>query len=211
MKGVKLKVLYAAVVVLAVFLLWQIFSVDKVYGFLEDQSMHQSVVSRGTTNPGVTILAFIDYATIPSQEMDPIVRQAMEDVGNVRIIFHPVPQDSEMVRKAARVVLAAAQIKRDQPGGYNIVHDVMIRNQRPLTDAVIRDLARQMGIDGEALIAESESPAIYERLMITVAAAQRLKVRATPYYILNRKGAYLPEGRFPTVAEFSNLIQSVRP
>jgi protein-disulfide isomerase len=206
----KIRILYALVAVLAGVLLWQIFSTGRVYEILESNSMHQSVMIRPSDGPLVTVLAFVDYATAPTRDIDPIVMQAAQDAGNVRIIFHPAPQDSETMRKVARVAMAAANIKRDQPGGYAIVHDVMVRNTRPLTDTVIRDLAQRMGIDGEALLAESEAPHIYERMMVNIAAAQRLGVRGTPSYIFNRKGLYMPQGAFPTVDQFRTMIETER-
>lgn len=198
------RILYSIVAVLAVVTLWQAWSFQRVYGFLDSRSASLSI-GADPKEAKVTIIAFIDYAARPSKDINARVMDAVESQSDARIIFHSLPQDSEVARKTARLAMAAAK-----QGHFARTHEELMRNERPLSDAVIRELAVRLDLDADRWIADSESAEIYEDLAVTIAAAQKLRIAATPAFVFNRKSVYIPYEKFPTVLQLRNMINNAR-
>lgn len=198
------RILYSLVAVLAVVTLWQVWSFHRVYNFLDTRATALSI-GADPRAAKVTIIAFIDYAARPSKDMNARVLEAVESQADTRVIFHSLPQDSEMARKTARLAMAAAR-----QGHFARTHEALMRNERPLSDAVIRELAPRLDLDADRWIADSESAEIYQDLAVTIAAAQKLRIAATPAFVFNRKSVYIPYEKFPTVLQFRNMINNAR-
>lgn len=198
-----IRLVYVVSVIIAIVVSWQLWSYHQAYRFLIPESTARAL-GAPADSADMTIVAFLDYSTDPTRDINPIVMQALHERPHARMIVHHLPQDNPFARKTALVAVAAGM----QGGDYFTVHDTLIRNRRPLTDAVIRELAADLKLDGARLIVDGDSPAAYDILLQSVAAAQRLGVRSTPAFIFNRKTLYATKDRLPTVDEFIALIDN---
>lgn len=199
------RLLYGIVVVLGLLILWQAWSFHQVYRGLDAAAETRGTVAENGEKPRVTIHAFIDYSTRPSKVINVIALQAAYLARDTRIVFHPYPQDNELARRTAYLALAAGRQEK-----FMALHDALMRNERPLTDEVVRDMASRAGIDADQLLADAGSDDIAGVQNDIIRAAQALKITATPAFIFNKRGLYIPYGGFPDVPAFNALITAAR-
>lgn len=197
--------LYAVVAVLILVVGWQGWSHHQMNHYLEAQSLDQSYGAE-PDKAKITIVAFMDYTCRTCKDTNAAVLQAVSENPDTRIIFHPMPQGSSALSvKAARAALAAAR-----QGQFIAMHEELMRNEKPLTDALIRDFAEKFGLDAAQLEADAADEEVTARLRKTYEAAARLMVQTTPSFIFNHKVIYAPQQGGPAYHEIRQLIQQAR-
>ena len=134
----------------------------------------------GPVNAPVTLVVFTDYQCPACRAAHPAMLRAAEAAGDVRIVFRDLPVLGPRSQRAARMALAA-----QAQGRYAEVHDALMREPRPLEEAVLRDVLDQAGVDWRR--AERDAVAdsrIDAQLARNGADALRLGVAGTPTYLV---------------------------
>ena len=198
------KFLYAAVAVLILVVGWQSWSHHRINAYLEQNVAAQSY-GASEKDARITVLAFMDYTCRACKETNPYLMQVVAENPDMRVIFHPLPQPGELSQKAARFALAAAK-----QGKFIEMHEELMRNERPVSDAVLRDIAEKLRLDYDRLQADSQDPAVTERLDHTLAIALKLGLDYTPSFIFNRKLIYVAMRPEMAYGDFLQLIQRLR-
>ena len=176
------KILYAVVAVLILVVGGQIWTQHQINLYLENQSTAQSY-GADRDKAKITIVAFMDYTCRTCKDTNAAVLQAVAENPDTRIIFHPLPQAASALSvKAARAALAAAK-----QGQFIAMHEELMRNEKPLTDALIRQFAEKFNMDPAQLEADAAGEDVMARLQKTSGIARRLRLQATPSFIFNRK------------------------
>ena len=152
-----------------------------------------------------TIVAFVDYTSRFSREINPVILQAVHDNPGIRVVFHPLPQPSKIPMRTARVALAAGLQDKFLP-----VHEALMRNEKPLTDEYIRELAAQNGMDADKFLADIDGNETAVLLYKSAQASAAMKVYATPAFIFNRKHLYIPEQSIPNIVEFNQILKEAQ-
>jgi protein-disulfide isomerase len=144
-------------------------------------------------------------------------KSAMEDVlalveadPTVRVVFQELPILREESRDAAEIALAAAELEED---GYRRVHRSLLNTSGLLDEAAVDSALRRAGFEPQEVrgVLEERSAEISETIDRSLAAAQQLRVRGTPYFI-----AANPEtGQFDVLEgyraeEFESFVQGAR-
>lgn len=199
------KLLYAVLAVLILVVGWQFWSHHRINHFLEAQSLAQSY-GAAPDKANVTIIAFMDYTCRTCKDTNAAVLQAVSENPDARIIFHPLPQSSSnLSMMAARAALAAAK-----QGQFMAMHEELMRNEKPLTDELIRGFAEKFNIDPAQLDTDAGSEDVTARLQKTYDAAAALMLQATPSFIFNRKMIYVPAQGDTVYRNVFQLIQQAR-
>ena len=188
----------------AAYAIWQGMVYRDVYQFLDRDSGAQAI-GAPADHAKVTILAFVDYPTEQSRALNPVVMQALHDQPDLRVIFHPLPQDAALSRRAGLIALAAAK-----QGAFEGMHDELMRLNRPITDDIVREIAARLKIDADRLLSDSDSDEVKKTQFKIAVMAHKLKVYATPSFVMNRKGMYIPSTGYPTISQFNALITQAR-
>lgn len=117
--------------------------------------------------------------------MKPQIVKQYVDTGKVRFVWHDFAWIGDESRQAAQASRCAAR-----QGKYWEYHDILYENQRgenqgQFSDANLRQLAAQLGLDagafGSCLEKGEDIPAIQQDLT----AARGLGIAATPVFIIN--------------------------
>lgn len=198
------KVLYALVVVLVVVVGVQMWSAHHNYSYFEKGSLAQSY-GASPDKAKVTILLFTDYTCRLCKDSNAAIMQAVSEKSDTRLIIHPVPQGTALSERAARIALAAGK-----QGGFIAMNELLMRNEKPLTDDLVRELAGRVKLDGDKMLAMANDPDITDRLNRVTAQLPRLGVRGVPTIVLNRKLVFVPADAAAVYSQVSQLIQKVR-
>lgn len=101
--------------------------------------------------------------------------------GGVRITWHEWPRLGPTSVSAARAALAA-----DMQGAYATFHKRLMPGRFVATPEYLEILARDIGVDGDRLLADMESDTVSERLRTTEAVARVFGFIGTPALVVGR-------------------------
>jgi protein-disulfide isomerase len=149
----------------------------------------------------VDVVLFGDYQEPHTAAMDLAIRDLMKTTPNVRYTFRHYPIDlrvnpvlPEKVRPEALHPLAgraaqAAEAAGSLAGahGYWKMHAWLMANPKSLGDESLRDAAKNLGINPDALFAEMENPAVAAAIAEDARAAQQLGLTSVPMVFVNGK------------------------
>lgn len=133
----------------------------------------------------VTVVAFTDYECPYCAKADANLDQLREDYGDklrVVVASHPLPMH-EHAPDAARAFLAANQLGKGEAMHKKLF--ALNRAKVVLTEDVLRDAARDIGLDVAAFDAAKKSDAVIDALTKSQTLAARLDVRGTPTFFTN--------------------------
>ena len=196
--------LCAIAAVLCLMICWKTWHVHQAWNFLDQKSFAQSFGAPPETAK-VTVVAFMNYTSRPSKEINPTIMALIENQPDTRIIFHIVPSASLPSLRNAQVALAAAMQKK-----FPEMHDELMRNEKPLTDVYIRELAEKLKLDPDRLLQDMNSDEVKGRMNAELSAFRILDIRMTPQFVFNRKWLYGPNTIEGVYSDFNTLIKQAR-
>lgn len=79
---------------------------------------------------------------------------------------------------------AQAALASQQQGKYREMHLALMGHRGTLTDDVVFDLARQVGLDVDRLRRDMQSPEVAAELSRNMELAQALGIRGTPAFVV---------------------------
>lgn len=135
----------------------------------------------GQAAPGVVpIASFSDYncpyCRVLSDRLD-----SLDHNPGIQVIWHELPLLGDRSVFGAKLALAArAQDK------YTEVHAKLMGSRFALTDTYIRDLANDIGLSSDELIADMNSEAVTAQLSQSMALAEILGIIGTPALVVGR-------------------------
>lgn len=196
--------LYGLAILLLLLVGFFAFRLSQSYGVLETMP---GLVAFGAPadQADVELLAFVDYVSSFSQDVNAPLMQAVQDDGKTRLVFLPLPQASPLSIRAAKLALAATA-----QGKGLAMHEALMRNTRPLTDDVVGDIAAGLELDANRLQEDLKSPALAEKLNTILQASHALRVEVTPSVIGNRRVFLRPVLDPLGLADFVQLIKEAR-
>lgn len=156
----------------------------------------------GNPEGDVTIVEFIDYRCGFCRRAHPEVSELIESDGNIRLIVKEFPILGEQSLVASRFAIATLQTEGND--AYKAAHDHLIAVDTELNDATLREIAEEIGIDADKVIAAMEAPEVDGLIAQNRALAQRMQINGTPTFVMAGQlvRGYLPlDGMRQLVAE----------
>jgi len=101
--------------------------------------------------------------------------------GTIRIIRHELPLLGAASTIASQAVLAA-----DLQGGYTVMHDRLIRTRMVSDLSLVASIANSVGLDGQRLVSDMQTPAIATALDTAKAIAAVFGFYGTPSTVIGR-------------------------
>ncbi len=133
----------------------------------------------GNPNGDVTLVEFFDYQCgFCKRVLDDVFAVAEDDPG-LRVIFKDLPILGPASTVAARASLAA----RNQ-GLYSEYHNALMGHRGQLSEALIFDIAADVGLDVDRLRRDMDAPEIRDELNANIRLAQQLGIRGTPAFVI---------------------------
>ena len=133
----------------------------------------------GNPRGDVTVVEFFDYNCGYCKRMFTQLMDLIADDGKVRLVLKEFPILAPSSVTAAQAALAAAGQNK-----YKEMHIALITYKGSLSDQVVLDLAKNVGLDISKLKADMKSPDIANTLAHNQSLAKDLHVSGTPAIIV---------------------------
>lgn len=199
-----MRYLYAIIVLMVLAVGWQAWSYRQTWDFLETQSAAQAY-GAAPDKAKVTILAFMNYTSRPSKDLNGTVMATVLAQPDTRIIFHMLPFSSETTYRYSQIAQAAAM-----QGKFIDMHTELMRHEGPLSDDEIRTIAARIKLDPVRLLKDAESDVVRARLVREMEAARAMKIQMSPLFMLNRKILFGPDSYETFQNQLTQMIQKAR-
>lgn len=133
----------------------------------------------GNPNGDVTVVEFFDYNCPYCKRAVPIIKAAIKNDPNLRVVYREWPILSEGSTYAARAALAA----REQ-GKYEELHWELMEIRGRIDEAVVIKAAETIGLDIDKLKADMKAPEIDAHIEKSMQLAQVLNFSGTPSFVV---------------------------
>ncbi len=133
----------------------------------------------GNPDGDVTVVEFFDYRCGYCKQSLDMVMAVLDEDPNLRVVFKEFPILSPQSRQAAKAALAS----RNQ-GGYLAFHVALMGARGSFDDAQIFDIAGEVGLDVDRLVADMEAPEIEGQLEAVDTLARALDIGGTPAFVV---------------------------
>jgi protein-disulfide isomerase len=139
----------------------------------------------GNPNGNVTLVEFFDYQCPHCVDMAPVIESLIKTNPQLKIVFKEFPIRGPISEFAARAALAA-----NVQGKYYVLNHALLTYNKPLTQEIILDVAKNSGLNVEKLKKDMDDASVSNQLKGTLKLAQDLKLFGTPaIFISNTTGA----------------------
>lgn len=136
----------------------------------------------GNPDGDVTLVEFLDYRCGYCRKAHDEVAALVEGDGNIRFIVKEFPILGEDSLLASRFAIATRKVAG--PEAYKAAHDKLITMQGTVNEAALSRLARDLDLDGAAVMAAMNDEFVLDELRANRALAQKLDISGTPTFIL---------------------------
>ncbi len=135
----------------------------------------------GNPNGSVTIVEFFDYQCPHCKDMTAIIEQLISSDKNVRVVFKELPIFGANSRFASTAALAVSKIN---PKAYLKFHNALMAASNPLNQDKVLKIAKDSGIDVNALKKAMDDKAINDQIEENFKLAQKMGIMGTPSFVI---------------------------
>ena len=153
-----------------------------------DKELYKNYPSIGNSSNELILIEFIDYNCGYCKKTLPTITKLIKNFDKIKIIFIDFPILTEMSELSARASLAA-----NKQEAYFKFHSILLKNNKSINEDYLINIARSLGLDIEKFKKDMFSSNIEEQIKRNIALANKLKIRGTPTFIVNKQilpGAY---------------------
>jgi protein-disulfide isomerase len=136
----------------------------------------------GDPDGDVVIVEFFDYRCPYCKRVVEPLMKAVEDDGNIRLVFKEYPILGPESAFAARAALAA-----NRQGKYAELHVALMSGEGQLTEANVFKIAKSVGLDTDRLRSDMDDPEIERQIAANYALANILGIKGTPAFVIGRE------------------------
>ena len=158
----------------------------------------------GNPDGDITIIEFTDYRCGFCRRAHPEVAELIETDGNIRIITKEFPILGEQSVIASQFAVATKIVAGDE--AYKLISDALMNMRSDVTPASLSALASAFDLDGDAIMAEMDSPEVREVLASNRALGDRMQITGTPTFVF---GDQLVRG-YVDLAQMRKIIAEER-
>jgi protein-disulfide isomerase len=161
----------------------------------EAESLKQTIAERGEEilndpaapvggNPAgdVTLVEFFDYNCPYCRRVAPTVVELEEADPDLRLVYKEFPILGPGSQFAARAVLASRR-----QGKYVPFHNALMQATDQVTEEIVMETAREVGLDTEQLRADMQDPAIQDAITRNLQLANALGITGTPSFVIGHE------------------------
>lgn len=157
-----------------------------------DQLFQGKTTVVGNPKGNVTIVEFFDYQCIHCKKMSPVLDSLVKKDSDLRIVYKEFPIFGKSSELASRAALAAGM-----QGKYQAMHNALISVNKRLSDQIVMDTAKSVGLNLKKLKTDMQSKEITAILDANRELAEKLHLMGTPAFIV----ASTPDGQFKSGSE----------
>jgi Na+/H+ antiporter NhaA len=142
---------------------------------------------RGPAESPVTLVEYGDFECPYCGRAEPVVRQLLADMGDIRYVWRHLPLDH--VHPHARLAAEAAEAAAVQ-GAFWPMHDLLLAHQDNLTWQDLLRYATELGLDVERFREDMHEHRFAGRVAEDVQSAELSGVAGTPTFFVNGRRHY---------------------
>ncbi len=142
---------------------------------------------RGPVDAPVTVVEYGDFECPYCGQAEPIVRQLLADLGDVRYVWRHLPLTD--VHPHAQLAAEAAQAAAAQ-GAFWEMHDLLFQHQDALRREDLLAYAEQLGLDVDAFDRDRSERTGAEQVADDIESADLSSVGGTPTFFINGRRHY---------------------
>ncbi|MAJ23952.1 MAG: hypothetical protein CMP36_00420 [Rickettsiales bacterium] len=153
-----------------------------------DKKLYENYPSIGNSSNDLILIEFIDYNCGYCKKTLPTITKLIKNFEKIKIVFIDFPILTEMSELSARASLAA-----NNQEAYFKFHSILLKNNKSINEDYLINIARSLELDIEKFKKDMFSSNIEEQIKRNIALANKLKIRGTPTFIVNKQilpGAY---------------------
>ncbi|SIS77731.1 Protein-disulfide isomerase [Roseivivax lentus] len=158
----------------------------------------------GNPEGDITVVEFMDYRCGYCRRAAPEVEELVASDGNIRFVIKEFPILGEASMTMSRFAIATQRVAGDE--AYKQVHDTLMALSGEPTEPVLRRIAEEFLLDGDAILAEMNSDSVTRQIAETRALAETLQIRGTPTFVM---GDALVRG-YVTLDEMRDIVSAER-
>lgn len=207
-KRLFIRCMYIAVGVAGVFAVWNYFHASAGPQYTNQQLMGVLADDHvlGNRQAPVVLVEYADFECPACASYHPILKQLNDAYGDrLAIVFRHFPLTT--IHQSALLASRAA-VAADRQGKFALMHNALFERQREWSrgddEAIIRDIAQELGLDVEQFLADIKSSDSTRRVSWDQVSGRRLGVTGTPTFFLNGQLLQNP-GSFE---QFAQLIDA---
>ncbi len=136
----------------------------------------------GNPKGDVTVVEFFDFNCHYCKGAFPTVEALLQDDKNVRLVLKDFPILGPSSIQASKWALAA-----QRQGKYYPFFKALMLNREPITDDVLRSIAKQVGLDAAQMEKDAADPAITNQIEKNEQLAEELGIHGTPSFVIGNK------------------------
>jgi predicted DsbA family dithiol-disulfide isomerase len=137
----------------------------------------------GKQSAPVTVVEFADFQCPYCRQAEETVRAVLaKHPDEVRVVFRQLPLAT--VHPNA-IAAARTAVCADRQGKFWPMHDAMYSDQTALSEAALKETAKRIGLDQDALVACLSDKATTNSIERDLRAADELNISSTPYFLVN--------------------------
>ena len=133
----------------------------------------------GNPHGDATIVEFFDYRCPYCKQVQPSLRQLIEQDPRLRLVYKELP-----VLGPASVTAAHAALAAQKQGKYEAFHTAMMAARGQITDDTVYRIAGSVGLDLDRLKKDMAAPEVEQALKANLALADALNIHGTPAFIV---------------------------
>jgi protein-disulfide isomerase len=133
----------------------------------------------GDPSGDVTLVEFFDYNCPYCRRVAPTVTELEQADPGLRLVYKEFPILGPGSQFAAGAALAS-----QRQGKYVPFHNALMQATEQVTEEIVMETAREVGLDTEQLRADMQDPAIDEAIARNLQLAEALGITGTPSFII---------------------------
>jgi protein-disulfide isomerase len=155
----------------------------------------------GNPKGDVTIVEFFDYTCPYCKAIEPRLEQLLKTDKNVRLVLKEYPILTPESLVASRAALAATK-----QGKYEVFHNTLMNFRGRLTNEVIFDTAKTVGLDMVRLRKDMDAPETSDQIIAVFNLARGMRVFQTPTFLIGTDVRTEPSAEL----DFPKLVAAAR-
>ncbi len=136
----------------------------------------------GNPDGDVTLVEFLDYRCGFCRRAHPEIAKLLETDGNIRLVVKEFPILGDQSMLASRFAIATRQVAGSD--SYKTISDTLMEFDGEISMPALLRIANTLGLDGEAIQIQMNSPDVTAEIQATRALAQRLQISGTPTFVM---------------------------
>lgn len=139
----------------------------------------------GNPDGDITVVEFMDYKCGYCKKAYDDVKSLVKGDGNIRFIVKEFPILGDESIIAARFAIAVHDVAGDD--AYAAIHEELMKSRAQISDAYLRRVAKEHGLDMAAIKKAMDSDAVINEIRANYALAQKLNITGTPGFVFDGK------------------------